>query len=130
MAWARRWRIDSREKWRQVLRALLEFEVDFRRHPIELVAREERMEKTPDQRRLFHAVCADLAPQLGLTPGQAKQLVKAEFYGVDHKTVAGRTYEFTRSSEDSDREEYSRLIDFAYQWGAENGIVIAERRTR
>ena len=100
------------------------------RSPVELILREPRVEKSGDQRRLFHAVCADLAPHLGLTPGQTKEVVKEQFFGVEIRTVLGVERRFVQSSEDSDREEYSRLIDFAYQLGAEQGIALADRRTR
>lgn len=129
MGWSRRWLFRSREHWRSVLGALLAMSFDPARQPVEMILRKPRVEKTHDQRKLFHAICAELAPHIGLTPGEAKQLVKQSFYGVERKLVLGRVREFTQSSEDSDREEYSRLIDHAYQVAAEAGVVISERRS-
>jgi len=128
MGFSLNWRISDRAKWQSRLRALLEMQFDPHYHPVELIVREIRKEKTPDQRRLFHAICGDIAPQLGLTPGQTKQYIKEEFYGIETKIVLGKLRHFVQSTEDSDREEYSRLIDFAYQWAAEAGVVIPDRR--
>ena len=129
MAWARRWRIDSRERLLQVLAAIHGTLVDPRA-PLELVLRTERREKTSAQRKLFHAVCADIAPLVGLTPGGTKLKVKASFYGVDIKGEDGVYYALVPASEESDREEYSRLIDHAYQWAAEAGHHVPDRRPK
>lgn len=128
MAWSRRWLIDSRARWRSVVSALLAFEIDPARRPVELIVREERIEKSGGQRRLWHAVLGDLAPRLGLSPKETKQLVKEEFYGVEVREVLGRRYRFVPSTEDSDRDEYGRLIEFTYQLAAENGIELPDRR--
>ena len=129
MAWARRWRVDSRERLQAVLAGLTRTLVD-ERAPLELILRTERREKTAPQRKLFHAVCADIAPLVGLTPGGAKLKIKASFYGVEIKGEDGVYYAMVPSSEDSDREEYSRLIDHAYLWAAEAGHNIPDRRPR
>jgi hypothetical protein len=130
MAWNRRWRIDSKEKWRRIVTGLLEMTFDPEKRPVVLVLREELVEKTPAQRALFHAICGDLAPHLGLTPRACKLLVKARFYGVEAADHDGVIVAIVPSSEDSDREEYSQLIDFAYQMAAEQGIHLADRRTK
>ena len=129
MAWTRRWRIDSRRRLTAIA-GLISHTLVSEGAPLELILRTERKEKSPAQRALFHAVCADLAPHLGLTPGETKQLIKEIFYGVETRTVLGVERRFTQSSEDSDREEYSRLIDCAYQTSAEQGINIPDRRPR
>ena len=128
MAWSRRWRIDSRGRLLSVLSALTHTLIS-ERAPLELILRTERKDKTVKQRNLFHAVMADLAPQLGLTPGETKQLVKEEFYGFEVRKVFGVERKFVQSSEDSDREEYVRLTDFAYQFSAEHEIYIPDRRS-
>ena len=128
MTFERRAIVGSRERLRAVLDSFKACLVSSER-PIEVIVRTPRKEKSHDQRALWHAVMAELAPQLGLTPGQTKQLIKAEFYGTEQKVVNGRVYEFTQSSEDSDRAEYSHLIDFTYQLAAEQGIAILDRRT-
>ena len=128
MTFERRAIVGSRERLRAVLDSFKACLVSSE-SPIEVIVRTPRKEKSHDQRALWHAVMAELAPQLGLTPGQTKQLIKAEFYGTEQKVVNGRVYEFTQSSEDSDRAEYSHLIDFTYQLAAEQGIAILDRRT-
>lgn len=110
--------------------ALLGMKIDFARCPVEVIVREERVEKTAPQRALFHAACSDLAPLLGLTPGQTKLRVKAAFYGVDVKTENGVYVALVPSSESSDREEYSRLIDHVYQFAAEGGFELPDRRAK
>lgn len=148
MSWARRWRIDSRGKWRAILTALIDMSVDFARNPCELIVRNVREEKTHGDRKLFHAVCADIAPHWGMTPGATKTKVKEDFYGATVSIEPGRLsteelvafkrlldklghYEVVvQSSEDSDREEYCRMIDHAYQMAAESEIQIPDRRTR
>jgi hypothetical protein len=148
MAWQRRWRIDSQGKWLAILRALTGLGWDFAARPCELLVRTERVEKTEGQRRLFHAVCADLAPHWGMTPEGVKAKVKEGFYGGEVHIGPGRLTEdevatfmrllakvgpytvVVQSSEDSDREEYGRLIDHAYQMAAESEVYLADRRTR
>ena len=129
MGWTRRWRINSQGKLKRVLGGLSAIVVDPRA-PFELVVREEHRDKTDSQRRLFHAIVSEGAPQMGLTPGEAKQAVKEAFYGVEIKVIMGRRYTIVQSSEDSDRPEYSGLIDFAYQWFAEAGVCVPDRRMR
>lgn len=129
MGWKRSWRIDSQDKLRRVLGGLSAVVVNPR-YPMELVLREEMKDKTHDQRKLFHAICAEGAPQVGLTPGEAKQAVKRDFYGYEVRSVQGRRYELVQSSEDSDRKEYSGLIDFAFQWFSEAGVYVPDRRPR
>ncbi len=97
-------------------------------HVAEIIIRPARREKTHDQRKLFHAVCGDVGLELGLTPGQVKEMVKQDFYGFEKVRVGRRVYKFVQSSEESDRAEYSRLVDFLYQWSAERGILVQDRR--
>lgn len=131
MGWTRRWRIDSRARFLSVLSSLTHTMVSPAA-PLELILRTERKEKTSGQRALWHAVMGDAAPLLGLTPGEVKQLVMEEFHGVHFKTVFGTKRWFcdVESSEDADKEEYSRRIDFTYQFLAEKGIVVPDRRPR
>ena len=124
----RTWRIDSDETFRRVLGAMSAFKVDFERHPMELILREEYVEKTHDQRKLFHAICNEAAPLLSLTPRATKLKIKADFYGVEVIDQDGVIVAVVPSSESSDREEYSRLIDHAYQFCAEAGVFIPDRR--
>ena len=94
----------------------------------ELEIRPRRKEKTHQQRKLFHGLCLDAGKDLGYTPGQIKALVKEDYYGRDKITTpSGKTYEIVQSSEESDRIDYSALIEHLYRWSAENGILLPER---
>lgn len=148
MAWQLRRRIDGRGKWLAILSALRDISIDFARSPCELIVREARVEKTTGDRKLFHGACADLAPHLGLTPGETKTKVKEDFYGSEVVIAGGRltpdelaTFKrlldkvghydvVVQSSEDSDQEEYRRLIDHLYQMASELGFQLADRRTK
>lgn len=83
--------------------------------------------KTHEQRKKFHALCAEIGHEVGLTPGQVKAAIKQEFYGLDEFKMGDKWYRIVQSSEESDRMEYSQLIDFAFQWAAENGIAVEDR---
>lgn len=120
MPFSRRWRIDSREKFERVLRALKAFEPDFARYPCEVIIREELVPLSDRQRALFHAVCADAAPHFGQTPGQFKKDVKREYFGDGFEHM---------STEDLSHEQYGQLIDTAYLVAAEGGVVIPDRRS-
>ncbi len=127
--WTQRWRIDSREKLARVVAGIARVPFDPAR-PLELILRTERKEKTGAQRALFHAVCAELAPHLGETPGQVKLRIKADFYGVEVRHENGTYYGLVPSSEDSDREEYTRLIDHVYQFAAKAGVFLQDQRPK
>ena len=76
--------------------------------------------KSHEQRKLFHAICRDIGLHIGLTPGKVKEAIKADFFGLDEYRIGEKWYRAIRPSETADRAEYSQLIDFAYQWAAEN----------
>jgi len=123
----RRYYVDSRARLRKVMDEISHLDVGPER-VAEIIVRAMRREKTHDQRALFHAICGDIGLEIGLTIGQVKRAVKVEFYGEDEFKIGDRTYREIQSSEDSDRAEYSRLIDFTMQWASENGILIQDRR--
>lgn len=85
------------------------------------------LNKSHEQRKKFHAICSDLGKEIGLTPGQVKAAIKQDFYGLDEFKMGNKWYRTVQSTEDSERPEYSQLIDFALQWAAENGVVIPDR---
>ena len=128
MGWSRRWIFSSKDRWQTVLGALRDWEVDFAHHPVEVIVRDPKKEKTPEQRALFHAIVGDIAKTTGETPAAIKLRIKGEFYGVEVTTTDGVVAMLVPESEDSDREEYSRLINFSYQWAARRGISLVDRR--
>lgn len=121
MAWSRRWYVDSREKWRRILNALAEMQVDLKRHPVEIVVREQTQPKSDRQRALFHAACGDLAAVLGYWPGEMKMVIKLRYFGDDWECY---------STEDLDHEHYGALIECLYATAADLGIVLPDRRTK
>jgi hypothetical protein len=101
-----------------------------REHPLEVVIRRPRKEKSASQRGLWHAMLADMAKEMGYTPAEMKQVVKAEYYGTTRiKLASGHVVEVVPSSEEEDREGYGRLIDFTLRLAAENGIILQDRRS-
>ena len=79
-----------------------------------------KLDKSHEQRKLFHALCRDIGLHIGLTPGKVKEAIKADFFGLDEFRIGGKWYRAIRPSETADRDEYSQLIDYALQWAAEN----------
>lgn len=83
-------------------------------------------DKTREQRNTFHQMCRDIGNQIGLSPGNVKAAIKQDHFGIDEFKMGGKWYRTVRSSEDTDRVEYSELIEAAYRWAAENGIALPE----
>jgi hypothetical protein len=76
---------------------------------------------------MFHGLCRQIGLELGLTPGQVKHAVKEDYFGFEDFTVNGKRYRVIQSSEDTDRVEYSALVEAAYRWAAENGVCIPDK---
>lgn len=130
MTWQRHWVIRDESRWTQVLKALLLFRVDFTRHPVELIVRDLKKGITYEQRGLFHAVIADVAPFFDLTPADMKRLVMAKYAGAEMREVAGIYMMIVPSTEDLSREQYSALIETTFQIAAEQGINVPDRRPK
>ena len=93
-----------------------------------LEIRPARREKSHDQRKLFHSLCKEAGKELGHTPGQIKDMVKQEYFGLDQITTKkGKTYTVVQSSEEADRFEYSELIECLLRWASENGVLLDTR---
>ena len=81
--------------------------------------------KTNDQRKKFHALCGEIGKHIGLTPGKVKESIKEDFYGIDEWKIGNKWYRGVKPSEQSDRAEYSALIEYTLQWAAENcGLIL------
>lgn len=76
--------------------------------------------KTNEQRNKFHAMCTEIGNHIGLTAGKVKEAIKEDFFGIDEWKVGNKWYRGVRPSELAQRAEYAALIDFTYQWAAEN----------
>lgn len=85
-----------------------------------------KLDKTNSQRNLFHKLYRIIGAEQGETPGHVKYAIKSDFYGVDEYKIGTRWYRGVRSTESSERDEYSALIDFTYIWAAQNlGMTLA-----
>ena len=121
---------DSPERLRRIVQEIVALQVSAE-HPVEVVVRAPRKEKTTAQRGLWHAIIGDIAEATGYTPGHVKNLLKAEFYGLDRVRLPdGYVFDVLASSEAEDRGGYSKLIDWTYQFCAEHGVNINDRRPR
>lgn len=85
-----------------------------------------RHDKTAEQRNKFHAICREIGKAVGETPGHIKTAIKIDHFGIDEFLIRGKWYRDIKSSEDTDRVEYSELIEAAYRWAAEREIYISE----
>lgn len=83
--------------------------------------------RSDDQRRKFHAMCRDIGLHIGETPGKVKEAIKADFFGLDEYKIGSKWYRAVKPSEQADKDEYSQLIEFTYQWAAENCGYTFER---
>jgi hypothetical protein len=85
-------------------------------------------QKTIEQRNFFHTLCGILGDELGYTKGQMKEVIKQELMGKEIVVICGVEKEITRSSEELGKEEYSQLIETAYQVGALMGVYLPDAR--
>ena len=76
--------------------------------------------KSDEQRKLFHALCRQIGLHVGETPGKVKEAIKLDFFGLDEYRIGDKWYRAIKPSESADKGEYSQLIEFTYQWAAEN----------
>jgi hypothetical protein len=83
--------------------------------------------KTNAQRNTFHRMCRELGNHIGETPGKIKEAIKEDFFGLDDYKIGNKWYRAVKPSEQSERDEYSQLIEFTYQWAAENCDYTFER---
>lgn len=124
----RRFVVNAPDRLRALLASLMALPVSVER-PLEFIVREPRREKSHEQRKLWHAMLDDMGRSMGHTPGEMKQIVKAEYYGVERiKLPNGHVVEVIQSSEEEDRAGYSRLVDFTTRFAAENGITLQDQR--
>ena len=86
-----------------------------------------KQDKTHEQRKKFHSLCAEIGRQIGLTPGNVKAAIKQEHFGLDEFKFGDKWYRTVQSSEDTDKRGYSELIETALRWAAENGIYVEDK---
>lgn len=91
-----------------------------------------RQEKTPKQRKTWHALLTEFGKAIGHTMPEMKIVVKREILGSSWiKMPNGKDYEIIPSSEDEERYGYANLIDQTLRIAAENGVLLeikSERR--
>lgn len=95
---------------------------------LEVIIRPHKDDQTAEQRGFFHVLVGLIAGELGYSPGDMKQVIKAECWGTHPVTVRGITVEVIKSSAKADKDEYSRLIETAYRVAAECGIELPNPR--
>ena len=83
-----------------------------------------KRDKTQAQRGLFHAMCKEIGDELGYTQREIKEMVKADYFGVDTVVIEGKSYQMLKSSESLDRMDYSKLVEHLQQWAAERGLSV------
>lgn len=126
---ARYFLANSPERLRRVLAELSRLPASPAR-PLEVVVRQVRPRKTAEQRGLWHALLREMAAATGYTPGQMKEVVKREYYGPERiRFPDGGERETTPSSEEEDREGYSRLIEFTIAFAHEHGVDVTDPST-
>lgn len=87
-----------------------------------------KLDKTNAQRNLFHKLCRTIGNEIGETAGHIKEAIKGDFYGIDEYKIGKNWYRRIKPSESSERDEYSKLIDYTYVWAAQNlGMTLADR---
>ncbi len=81
--------------------------------------------KTAEQRSWFHVLLGLFAEQVGMAPGDLKEVIKAKVSGW--KTVSYGGVELVMAAESSEklnRDRYSGLIEQTYILAGEAGIVL------
>ena len=92
--------------------------------PVQVEIKPYKKDKTAEQRGWFHKLCGLISGETGYTQGEVKELIKKHIIGTKVVCIGSVAREVTESSEKLNREEYSSLIDGAYQIGAMAGIQL------
>ena len=83
--------------------------------------------KTAHQRAWFHKLCALLGDELGMQPGELKEIAKAKLFGWKHIEYGGVTLTLADGhSESLSAKKYGQLIEVLYQLAGDAGIVLPE----
>jgi len=82
-------------------------------------------DKTSEQRKLFHALCARLGEEIGMHAGDVKEIAKAKLMGWRTVKFGGMNLVVADGhSEKLSRKKYSELIEVVYELAAEAGVAI------
>lgn len=84
------------------------------------------VDKSNTQRNQFHRLCGLIGDHVGLTAGKVKETIKQEFFGLDEWRLNGKWYRGVRPSESAEMDEYSKLIEYTYQYAAENCDLVLD----
>ena len=78
--------------------------------------------KTDRQRGIFHVLVDEISELTGHTPAEVKSFIKEDYLGFTEKKFGGKWRRVLRSTEELDRGDYSKLIEYVPVWRSENGI--------
>ena len=78
--------------------------------------------KSDRQRGIFHAMLDEISELTGHTPAEVKSFIKEDYLGYTEKKFGGKWRRVLRSTEELDRGDYSKLIEYVPVWRSENGI--------
>jgi hypothetical protein len=95
---------------------------------MEVIVRPYKEDKTAEQRGWFHVLCGIFGGELGYSPLEVKELIKAETFGETTVTIGGITKEVVKSSESAKRDEYSQLIEAIYRVASSVGVQLPPPR--
>ena len=81
--------------------------------------------KSAQQRGFFHKLCALFGDEVGMQPGEVKEIAKAKLFGWNHIEYGGVTLTLAAGhSEELNSIEYGELIDIVYQLAGDAGIQL------
>ena len=83
--------------------------------------------KSREQRGWFHLLCQILGDQIGMHPGDIKEIAKAKLMGWKQVSFGGVTLTMADGhSEKLKMDQYSRLIEIVYELAGEAGMALPE----
>ena len=96
--------------------------------PMQVIIKLYKKDKTAEQRNFWHVLLGILSEETGYTVGEVKELIKKDELGTKDVMIGKVLHTVTESSEEANRETYSRLIEATYRLGAEAGISLPNPR--
>ena len=82
---------------------------------------------TAHQRGWFHKLCALLGDEIGMHPGDLKEIAKGKLFGFKQVEYGGVTLTLADGhSESLNAKRYGQLIEVVYMLAGDAGIVLPE----
>ena len=94
--------------------------------PVQVVTiKDWHIDKTSEQRKFFHMLCAIFADEIGMHSGEIKEIAKAKLAGWKTIQYGGINLVVADlSSEKLSMAKYSELIEVLYELAAESGVTL------